>query len=599
MEESSRSASEHRHISDAVAQFAAYLHDLYQCRILPLSKKQSTLGKHYINLAVICKEDIKKEELDEFTLLTVHGKVDDIIKKKKPIELQQIGRLENGSFAKCVLVEGAPGVGKTTLAWEICRRWKEILGDFDIVLLLTLRDRSIQRAESLSELFHYHNEDVQKRVACEVNDANGPSLLLILEGYDEMPPNIQNDSIFSKLIEGKVFPQAKVLITTRPSSGRIVHEKCLHQRFQHIEIVGFTSMDIDRYIHDVMEQNEASMQKFYEYLDRHPQIRTMMSNPLNCALTVKCYLYYEGSDVALKTQTDLYSNVTKMLVVGELSSKQEHSYLKQQSVRTLSDLPVDVHQKLLDLSQFAYKGIVKNILVYQEFPSLLDPLGLVQKSKDVHAPDVFSYNFIHLTLQEFLAAYHISLLPPSKQAECIDTHIHQDHMQVVLRFLAGLTKFKLVTSTGANRGGFLEFVKRVFGRTPMKRLKLYIQSPETRLFMESVHWLLEIQDKEIVQSTVGRQTHKHILSGQTLNPFNCYALGYCIANSKCRWKMELRSCGISNEAAKALCHVSLQSVKVLDLSKNKSCELGGVLCKSIKTYSHVILNTYSHNYFDE
>ena len=579
MEMSSLNPREHRHLSSAVASFAAYLHNLYQCRTLPMSKGQPTPGKHYINLAVISKEDIKKGELDEFTMLTIHGKVDDIIKIKTPIELQQIGRLENGSFARCVLVEGAPGVGKTTLAWEICRRWKEILPEFDIVLLLTLRDRSLQEATCLSQLFQHPNVVLQREIAHEITNENGPSILLILEGYDEMPPYIQRNSIFSKIVEGTEFPQASVLITTRPSSGRIVYEKCRNQKFQHIEVVGFTSTDIDRYIHDVMEQDEASMHKFYEYLHRHPQIHTMMSNPLNCGLTIMCYQYYEGTDVTLTTQTELYSSVMRMLVVGELSCTQEYSYLKGQSIRTLSDLPEDVHKKLLHLSKFAYEAIVKNELVFQNFPSHLHPLGLVQKSEDMRALGIFSYNFVHLTLQEYLAAYHISLLSPSKQAECIDTHIHQDHMQVVLRFLAGLTKFKLSTSARTSRGGLFESVKSMFGRTPVKCLKSYIQSPEARFFMESIHWLLEMQDKEIVQSTVGHETHRHILSGQLLNPIDCYALGYCIESSKCQWKVELRSCGISNEAAKALCQGSLQNIEVLNLSRNKVPALGNFLCK--------------------
>ena len=66
-------------------------------------------------------------ERDEFTLKTLHGGVDQILESKSPINIEDL--LSSGSSGEPVrflLVEGPPGIGKSTFAWELCRRWDEI-----------------------------------------------------------------------------------------------------------------------------------------------------------------------------------------------------------------------------------------------------------------------------------------------------------------------------------------------------------------------------------------------------------------------------------------------------------------------------------------
>ena len=82
-------------------------------------------SKVYINLAIIDREETSTIPPDQLLLATLYKGVDTILKSKGPMKMEQILDTPPGTKQCCVLVEGAPGVGKTTLSWEICRRWAE------------------------------------------------------------------------------------------------------------------------------------------------------------------------------------------------------------------------------------------------------------------------------------------------------------------------------------------------------------------------------------------------------------------------------------------------------------------------------------------
>ena len=97
-------------------------------------------SKKYINLALIEKEDITKPEAVQLMRATIHGNIDNIKKTKRATNIGQIAQLPDGSKPKCILVEGAPGVGKSTFAWKLCHEWGKgkSLQQYQLVLLLRL-----------------------------------------------------------------------------------------------------------------------------------------------------------------------------------------------------------------------------------------------------------------------------------------------------------------------------------------------------------------------------------------------------------------------------------------------------------------------------
>ena len=200
--------------SPPVDTYAFYFRSVYAREQLPIYDKwPQTKSKKYINLALVEKQDITKREADEFARATIHGNIDDINKSKRTICIGEIAQLPDGSQPKCIVVEGAPGVGKSTLAWKLCRNWGKgkLLREYQLVILLRFRDKSVQAAKTVFDLFKYHQHYVQQAAVEEIQDNRGKSVLLVFEGYDELPEKLRTEnSIFLDIITQKELPEATV-----------------------------------------------------------------------------------------------------------------------------------------------------------------------------------------------------------------------------------------------------------------------------------------------------------------------------------------------------------------------------------------------------
>ena len=183
--------------------------------------------------------------------------------------------------------------------------------------------------------------------------------------------------------------------------------------------------------------------------------------------------------------------------------------------------------------------------------------GLLQEVPELYleSSGSSSYHFLHKTVQEFMAALHVSSLPPGDRAEFVRTSFGESNMRMVVRFMAGLTKFQ----SQDDMEGVLAFQKEGGER-----------------LVESLHWLFEAHDPGLVHKCMGDREWTLELDGVTLDPFDCYVLGYCIANSRQPWNLDLQYCSISGQCMKMLMMVekggALDYIKTMDLWGNE--ELG-------------------------
>ena len=524
-----------------MSQFIDYIKTIYRSseveRDTKVVKWPPTPSKVFINLACIDRASVRRGDYDEITKAMVRdGNVDVIVRSKRPILLNEVARdvPASNSSERVILVEGAPGVGKSTFAWEFCRRWErgEIAQQYQLVLLLRLRDERMSRAKSLRDLIYHSKESVSEAVSSELIDTHGLNALIILEGYDELPERCRSDqSLFLQLICGKVLPLATIMVTSRPwATGSIRYRSRI---YQYIEILGFTSQQITQYIESTLPPDQVS--DLCLYLERHPQIRMCMYIPLNSAIVVTVYQESQAGTVCAlpTTRTELYTALTHTLLLRYLRGHPEYES-GTKPMKTFNDLPPVVYGKFSELCKLAYSGIASNsdnvqlIFNDSDLPSDFDSLGFMDSVTELYVTQgtVSSHNFLHLTFQEFLAAVHISTMSPSDQLKLYQRH-EDGRYRAVLRFLAGLTKLSCFSK---------DTIKNIFtdtGRTGSP----YSVGCDVDVTIDLVEWLFEAQKDDVISSLLERRTVS--IDIKSVLPLDYYSLGYCIAHSKCQWVLSL------------------------------------------------------------
>ena len=167
----------------------------------PTSTKWPHLdARKYVKLAVISNEYTNRKDLVKFRQQTIRGSVDDILEWKAPVQMRHILKPnyddKKNKRTKYqvtqLLIEGAPGMGKSTFAWEVCQKWgqHQLFIKYSLVVLLKFRDKRVQEAKSVSDLFYYPLPEVQSDIIRDIVLSGGHGLLLILEGFDEAPASI-------------------------------------------------------------------------------------------------------------------------------------------------------------------------------------------------------------------------------------------------------------------------------------------------------------------------------------------------------------------------------------------------------------------------
>ena len=516
-----------------------------------------TPSKIFINLACIDRRSVRCSEYEEITEAMVRdGNVDVTIEKKGPIDFHEIA---TGITIHCdkerhyavtatgkkqeekrvILVEGAPGVGKSTFAWEFCRRWErgEIAQQYQLVLLLRLRDDRMSKAKDLNDLLYHPLKGVSEAVSKELIISHDFHALIILEGYDELPDSCRKDnSIFFQLISGKLLPLATVLVTSRPWATHLIRWRYENRIYQHIEILGFTSHQITEYIESTLPQDKV--RDLSLYLEKHPQIRGCMYIPLNSAIVVTVYQESQDGKCALPTTlTELYTALAQTLLQRYLHGHPECG-TGTKPMKTFKDFPPAVYTKFTELCRLAYSGIAGTSdhvqLIFRDLPSDFDNLGLMDSVTELYVTQgtVSSHNFLHLTFQELFAAVHISTMSPAEQLEHFQRH-EDGRYRVVLRFLAGITELKNVTH---------EQLRGLLGEPDVKendeQQTLHFRSMRPDICVEAHHtnWLFEAQNTDLLQSLLQNHTTTSTFTEEML-PLEYYSVGYCVAHSHSNWSL--------------------------------------------------------------
>jgi len=238
----------------------------------------------YIDLVLI-KDNKRKPIKQRSNMSILNGQNTAGIRIKQDSDSKYVTLSEaldvEGVKKKVILIEGGPGMGKTTLAINICKCWanKELLQDYDAVILLTLCDPEIQNAKSISDLLLIPEDEMRDNVFKEIMKSYGERICFIFEGFDELPYSPHDSPLFTKLTEK--LPKCMLIYTSRESCLRYMSPS------QVIKINGFTEESVDEYISKTFENESNGKEMAVELQSQvhsNPEIRKMMYVPINVAI---------------------------------------------------------------------------------------------------------------------------------------------------------------------------------------------------------------------------------------------------------------------------------------------------------------------------
>ena len=354
------------------------------------------------------------------------------------------------------------GIGKTTLANEICIKWakKGFLADnFDAVILISLRDLQKTPLEEMIEMI-FGETNYKKLI-----ESTGKKCLIILEGLDEMSTDQQKSVFFTRLMKCYIFEEATILITSRPHAcTKVVVDR-------KIEVIGFGEAEIEEFAKESLGDG-AEFKNFLCQLKDRPYLLSLCYVPLSLVMIVD--IFKSEQSTLPSTLTKLYQYFIVMIlrrphkIEKTVYSVAASSSIEAQVFRMLEGIPKEAVRTVCALSELAYhsffswcskkgdykswgnKGDPKIIFTVEDLKQCgfqvtddFDGYGLL-KATYVHeeaAGYSCIYNFVHLGIQECLCALYIATLPAQEQLQIYKNHRYHNAYHNMFALYSGITQF--------------------------------------------------------------------------------------------------------------------------------------------------------------
>ncbi|XP_060745305.1 NACHT, LRR and PYD domains-containing protein 3-like isoform X7 [Tachysurus vachellii] len=571
--------------------------------------------------------------------------------QEKPINCNDLFKDKS---IRTVLTKGVAGIGKTVSVQKFILDWAEGKVNQDVTFMFPLPFRELnlmkQQNLSLMNLLHHFSPEIRK---LESIDCDSYKVVLIFDGLDEcrLPLNFQKnerlcdvtesasvDVLLTNLIKGNLLPSALLWITSRPGAANQIPPECVDQV---TEVHGFSDPQKEEYF-----RKRISDQRLANNIITH--LKSSRSLYIMCHIPVFCWISAtvlermlgeaEGGEIP-KTLTQMFTH----FLIFQIKQKDQKYHQK------CDPDPQQTRENIMALGKLAFHQLEKgNLIFYDED---LRECGIDVRDVSVYSgvcTQIFReefglnlgkvFSFVHLSVQEFLAALYTFLSFISRNVtehqtsnlsdllrSSVDKALQSEngHLDLFLRFLLGL-------SLESNQTLLRDLMPQTGSRSHSKQETVeYIkekirENPSTEKSINLFHCLNELNDNSLVQEV---QTYLNSggfcrLRGTSLSPAQWSALVFVLLNSEqeldvfnlrkydrsdeCLLRLlpvvkasriaDLRNCNLTEESCRVLFSVlssKSSSLRELDLSYNKLQDSGVKLLSDGLKDTHCTLKKLS------
>ena len=476
---------------------------------------------------------------------------------------------------RTVMTKGVAGIGKTVLTQKFTLDWAEDKANQDIQFTFpfTFRELNVLKEKkfSLVELVHHFFTETKEAGLCRFELFQ---VVFIFDGLDEcrLPLDFHNTEILTdvtestsvnvlltNLIRGKLLPSARLWITTRPAAANQIPPECVDMV---TEVRGFTDPQKEEYFRKRFRDEEQASRII-------SHIKTSRSLHIMCHIPVFCWITATVLEELLKSREggELPKTLTEMYIHFLVVQTKVKKVKYDGGAETDSHWSPETKKMIESLGKLAFEQLQKGNLIFYE--SDLTECGI-----DIRAASVYSgvftqifkeerglyqdkvFCFVHLSVQEFLAALHVHLTfikygvnlmsgekirprlfrnkpePTLFYQSAVDKALQSPngHLDLFLRFLLGLSLETnqtllrgLMTQTGSDSGSNQKTVQYI-----KKKIE---ESPSAEKSINLFHCLNELNDRSLVEE-IQQSLRSGRLSTDKLSPAQWSALVFILLSSE-------------------------------------------------------------------
>ncbi len=452
-------------------------------------------------------------------------KIDDAFKTKKtqnkPIKFSDIfTELRKNNKEKIVLTKGIAGIGKTVSVHKFILDWAEGKANhnIDCVFLLSFREINLMTNKefNLHELlleFYYELKDLEKtKLYKECN------LAFIFDGLDEsrLPLNFKSrplntiekkasvDVLFMNLVKGTLLPSALVWVTSRPAAANQIPPRCVGL---FTEVRGFTDDQKEEYFRKRIT-DESLASRIISQIKMSRSLYIMCHIPVFCWITATVLqeiLIGNNAENISTTLTEMYIHF--LLIQINMNSQK---YDEQEESECAKHLQLN-REMILKLAKLAFEQLKEEHIVFSEedlkecgidVSKDTEFTGMVaemfKKEKVLYKKKLFC--FVHLSVQEFLAAVHVFLCYLNKNMQELQFFFDKPEENITLQELLQKAIAKAMKSQRGHLDLFLRFLMGITLESSQNLFEGLITHTEdtSKSIRQTIQYIKRVQDEFII-----------------------------------------------------------------------------------------------------